>query len=631
MSPPPLKEGALTRDELLDIWRGAVDENYSAGLEEAGDGNGLEVIGQAAEQWARVSKAVDRSTQAMFILPWSGQTAEPASGERFSEVTLTFTRTKRLERPLVLAAGVIFVEEETEDYGDNGPETVRTGRRYALKTSLVFHPGDAGPYTVEAIAERPGWGYDNPLPTTLRVVTQVGADFSNNLGTVVTDAAATPASDGPYIVSRMIAENQPDMPIPDHVGQHMLFVAGSNAGKIARVSAFDRPDPVLDKGSTVFLDVLKSFSTGTFTGTFIDDEIVKFDNGADPVLGYGRVVGTRDAGGVRKMTVVMLNGVSSTRIVGLASAATMTGVTVRYQDAFVSEAPSGGVGGATWRVLAWDRDFGLTVTNDESPEGGAHAFLDELGDERDMKRVNGEGDDSYRQRVAHAPDTVAPNAIRRALNRTFSSTWEFREVGSTFLPGFFYDGNGEPPSGTPGRAVCDAYDTDVIRYTGVLTGTFDFQERAIVTDDDGNFSASGYVGRLDAGNTELLFIFDGSIKGQLFAGSTYRVRGLRSGATFLTTDGDYPDSAHDRRWRRIFDYAEFRAFFIVVLQRLGLGEFGFAWDEGAYGLEVFDGYPPDAARAYLRVQNQLNGVKAGAVGFLFEHVKTKPTVTILPP
>ena len=70
----------LSSADLFDLWLSITDPFYTQSLVEAGDGNGLEVFTQQQAQLERVSAAVERTMQAMFILPHSGQTEDPASG-----------------------------------------------------------------------------------------------------------------------------------------------------------------------------------------------------------------------------------------------------------------------------------------------------------------------------------------------------------------------------------------------------------------------------------------------------------------------------------------------------------------------------------------------------------------------
>src|SRR5690606_7130522 len=99
-------------------------------------------------------------------------------------------------------------------------------------------------------------------------------------------------------------------------------------------------------------------------------------------------------------------------------------------------------------------------THDESPSGGVAAVLDEIGDERNIPRLEGEQDEEYRLRIAEPSDVVSPNAIRRAGNRVLRSLGLevcLREVGSRLLPGMFFD---EGPTNAP--SAFDLEGVDVV-------------------------------------------------------------------------------------------------------------------------------------------------------------------------
>ena len=115
-----MKSGPLTVEDLQEIWRSTNDEGFTEPFLRKGEGEGLEAHSQLWEVFARVSQAIDTTTQAMFILPWSGQTDEPAQGEAHATVTLTFSRTKRLNEAITLTAGQIVVAQELPDWSPTG-------------------------------------------------------------------------------------------------------------------------------------------------------------------------------------------------------------------------------------------------------------------------------------------------------------------------------------------------------------------------------------------------------------------------------------------------------------------------------------------------------------------------------
>mgnify|MGYP000122273151 CR=1 FL=1 len=461
------KQGPITRDEMMSIWAASVDKSYRKPLQDAGDGKGLEVYGQSAEQLARVSTAIDRTTQAMYILPHSGQTDEPASGARKATVTLSIRRQLLAEQPLILGKGHFIVSEETTDAGENGPVLVQPGRRYLLRDDLVFLPGQMGPLDVIAEAEFEGTSFNNPLPDTIGRPVQAGTGFTRARATVIAPDFTNLNADG---LIRSI--NEADTFVPDHVGQYVRFISGLNLGKVVRIASFaEPPDPSIQAGSTVSFDVIHAVDATVFAGSFQIGEQLSINGGA----GFGTLLGKLE-GGVTKLVFRFrtgTNAVVGNVITGVSSAATLTVRVMLSNPSYVSEAPVGSVGGAEWEVLDWEEHFGIEITNAASPNGGRFAMLDELGAERGLSRSPSENDAAYRYRVATLADVVSPKAIMRSISKSFGNySWTFREVGLERLLGFFYDGTTEPPEAAPGREPCDAYDTDVYLYTGARTGTW---------------------------------------------------------------------------------------------------------------------------------------------------------------
>ena len=622
------KSGPLTRTDLLDVWKGALDRAYREPILDAGEGNGLEAHTQALAQFARVSEAIDSTTQAMFICPWSGQTDDPAEGGAKATVTLTFARSRLLDRPLVLGAGAFFVEEQTTDWGGDGGVEVVTGRRYVLKNTLVFNPGDSGPFTVEAEAEQFGVGYNNPLPGTLRRIQQPGSGFENDLATVIVQpgviTADALATSNTTIVT---TPNEPDTFVPEHVGQYVQFTAGANAGRIGRIVQFVGPDlaAIPPVGSRVIVQWVHSVE-GTVTGSFVEGERIKRGG---PINLFGSVLAPERAivGGLFRMSFIALAAAPALAagdvLTGTTSGAVFTVASVLTGQTYVAEAPVGVVGGATWRILDWSGSLGLVVSNEASPTGGRAAWLDELGFERSLQRSPGESDDIYRQRIKAIADVVTPNAIRRTLSRTLGSIpWCFREVGTVGLPGFFYDGDNSPPGGVPHGGLNDAYDYDTLLLTGgPAVGTFAFQEPAELEDVGGDNYATGYVGRIDGGTTLIFIRRDGGLPSPVPGG--VQVRGLVSGATFPVTAEVANPTSVSRRFRLYLDYSQFRGFFMICLPPLGLGEFGFAYGNhpvNAYDapspyLSFYDGFPRLNSLVYGRVYQAIDQVRAGGVLF----------------
>lgn len=616
---PDLKTGALTRDEIQAVWEGAVDGGYRDPLVQAGEGQGFEAWTQMFAQLERASQAIDVTTQAMFIAPWSGQSNPPAAGGAPATVTVTISRTLLTHRPLFLAAGTFVVLEQTTDFGPTAAQTVQTGRRYILQEDVFFAPGETGPFQIQAQADRFGYGYNNPRVDTLVAIEQIGSEFTNVLAEVdvSTNLVANIAGAASKVTIR--TQNEPDMFVPQHQGQYLTFYGGLNTGVTARMVAFASPNPPLF-GSSMTLELLDVVSLSPHSGTFLDGEFVKFTGGSTT---YGKCVGYHNVGGSFKLGFIVINGdpaniALTSTVLGLTSGATGTIAFIDYQTTFTAEAPVGGSGGASWRVMDWVQEWGVTVTNAAQPAGGLAAMLDELGDERAVGRSPGEADDDYRVRVREIGEVVTPNAIKRIVNRAIPGLqWCLREAGQASLPGWFYDGDNEPTSVVGHGSTNDAYDFDTVTLTGTAVGSFDFQEPAVLEDGLLRIVMTGWVGKVTGGVT-MTFIRRANPTPASFTG--LRVRGLHSGATFTTiTAGVDSPQFESKRFHVYLDYSEFRGFFIVAVPRLAYGEFGFCYDHGSSdvydvpGAGVYDGFPRLAGDTYLRIWNAVEIARAGGV------------------
>lgn len=605
------KAGALTYADIQAIWQGAVDENFREPLESVGNGGGIEAYSQAWEVFERVSRAVDVTTQAMYIFPHSSQTNPPAAGEAKAIVTLTFTRSNaRSNAPLRLAAGTIFIAHQVRDWGVNEGQDVLTGLRFILTQDVLFQPGETGTKTAQATAEKPGYSYNDPLPNTLVVIEQPGNQFENDLASVIVSGPTGLVA--PTVARASIqSANQADMFVPEHVGQYVQFVAGSNIGKIARIKQFYPPDPANNLGSKVDLEIAQTAQGTTFAGTFVAGETLRFTNGG-PTIAEGACFGEQVVSGLKRVTFDTLRGnfgvvTAGTVITGATSGATLTIVSVIFSQLFVAE-----TGTASWAIQDWELALGLSVTNASQPAGGLAGWLDELGADRNINRSPSESDDTYRVRVGTPADVVTPNAIRRALSRVLGTIpWCLREVGTTKLLGFFFDQ--------------DAYDYDNFSVPGALTGTFLANERVVLeqhTPAGGPLliKVQGYFGRMESANTVFRFI---RINGQpptTIAASTHRVRGLTSGATFLISgNASIPATVVANRFKLWLDYKDFRGYFLVGVPRLSIGEFGFPYDNGvrnAFDTPIFfDGFPVGVKPIYARVKQAVDQARLGGVGF----------------
>jgi hypothetical protein len=466
-------QGPLTAEDLQAIWEGAVDRSYREPLIAAGEGGGFEVYTQAFQQAARLSSAVDYSTQQLYIQPWSGQSGPPASGPSQATVQLSFSRSGFSEKPLVLSAGQ-FVDEVQLDHGPSGPVPVNTGRRYQLLENVVFPPGESGPFEAAAQAERPGFGYNNPLPGSISFVENVGTRLHNVLATLTRTAGSAPGAPvGPALTYQLVALDVTDMPVPANVGQYVLFTSGANEGAVALATGFISPDPGASLGSGLVLSPVLAFEGFTVAHAFRVGQPVQFFDSTPTLVATGVLLGAVPYSGGTKWTVLLQQG-DPTAAVQMAQpqasgpTATSTMDVIQQHPLLTPEAPSGIplAGGAGWQVLDWAQDWELTCTNAAQPEGGALGMLDLIGAERDLPRHFQEGDGPYRDRLWQIADVVTPNALRRALYQALGTIpWCYRETGDNTLPGFFYDRTGDVNG--------DFYDDSLILWEGTLTsGSF---------------------------------------------------------------------------------------------------------------------------------------------------------------
>lgn len=661
--------GPLSIQELLAVWQSAVDSGYGDAFVNADEGKGLETYTQGFAQLQRVSQAIDTTTQAMYILPWSGQTAPPAAGETAATVKLTFARTKLLEQPLRLGAGQVFYEEVTNDWGQSEPTPVHTGRRYTLQADLIFLPGESGPFEVDAIAEKIGYGYNNPLPGAINFVSQPGTAFYHDRATV---SSITPLV--------LVTVNEADTFVPDHVGQYVMFTAGSNDMAVARVVGFSPPNLALTPpiGSTVTLERLIAIESFTApSGTFHVGDAVAFYNGIINTA-TGTLVAFRAAAGAHVRYGVLLDDTSGTSIsvgetlVGPVGAAASVDH-VLMDPAWVTES-----GTASWRVLDWVADWGLTVTNKLSPAGGCTGMLDAIGFDRNVPRLQGEQDDVYRQRIHQVADVVTPNAIRRALNRTLGAIpWCFREVGTALLPGFYYDEDAydtdvlqwnatQPSTTTAGAVLADStafvvtsapallnpkfiqLDSEIMwvqqiignnllvqrgvmgttpafhAMSTVVNAVFEPNERVNYVDATGLIKATGYFGSYAAGKLTMI-----RLQGDPTFASGDQIIGLNSNATYTATSQVTLTTPTTLRFHFYLDYTSFRAYFMVGVPRVGYNETGFGWAplpagspaspysffDAAPFPDFYDGFATGSGAFYRRVWQAVEKVRAAGVSW----------------
>jgi hypothetical protein len=441
---------ALTEADLMAVLASSSDTAYLTPILEAGDGNGLEVYGQAIAQFVRLSEAIERTQQAMFVAPWSGQTGVEANAGRGAQVPLLFTRVGGSDRTLAFDASIKIGELETEATPDGGEE-VLISRFYQCENAMVFNPGESGDRYVRGVAERVGYGYNNPRPNTLRSIDNADASYGNTGARVIVSAATV------KIVS---ANNSPVFHV-GNVGQYVQCVAGTNIGKIARIVSYEAPDPAVSPyGSAVVVERLFVARCPVFAGTFAQNEAV-----FQPVTGATGTI-LRQSGVEPYFTISVA--VTSAAQIEVGAGRYLLGASgafavldpAAYSNVAALETPTwvAETGTCSWQILGWDV-LGLSVTNPVSPTGGRAAWLDCLGRERGVYRADSEDDASYRARTIGLSDTVSPMALKREVVRKFGTLGTVAgllEIGTLEFPGFFYDVD---PGLAPDYAY--AYDFDL--------------------------------------------------------------------------------------------------------------------------------------------------------------------------
>jgi hypothetical protein len=634
---PSYVQGPLAVSDFLAVWQSVVDPAFAQGFVQAGEGRGLEAYTQAMAQLARASQAVDTTTQAMFILPWSGQSSAPASGPQQATVSLSFSRTKRLQEPLILGAGLIWCDEVEPEYAVGQGTTVNTGRRFALQQDLVFQPGQSGPLSETAVADRPGYGHNNPQPGSIKLIEQPGTQYANTGATLTaTNPVLSPSAIQQVFLA---AANIAEVFLPQHVGQY-VSLGPSTTPAVFRIVGYVAPNG--SNGGKVNLEQTLTFSGSTFAGTFAAGEVLTVSLSGSPVA-YLTFRSSSPAPGSRIVVAATLRSAASYTlpvsvgytIVGQSSGATMTIASV------LGDPPASFSGPVSWTILDWVNDWGLSVTNAAQPSGGTSAMLDELGEERRIRRISGEADATYRQRVAVPADTVSPNAVKRMLNRTLTKgaglSWCFREVGTSLLPGFFWD--------------WDAYDYDAVGMpSGAQTGTFVDGERVVQRLASGQVAEGhalcafpppaqpfvpGAAGTTGLAGAPGLLVAVASINPQ--PGGAFvlgvPVVGLTSGATFTPAvlvanpgQNNGPVAPGPTAQRVLLDHERFRGYFQVGVQPSDAGEFGFFWGGAASGVGggfdfwdcspfdcFYDGWALAAANVYLNAYASVAGIAAAGV------------------
>lgn len=432
-SPAVVEAGGLSSDDLLDLWKSVTDPSYHLPILEKPNGGGDEVKAALAIHRS-VAQKIDASTQSLFIMPWSGQTSDPAHLQAYAT---GFLQVERLPTelfpawiPVIFQPDQFIADHVGIDWSDEGPVEVLTGRRYFFTSLTSLGPGQLGPLIYPARAEKPGASYNIPGPNTIVRVGQAGAGLNN----VALSTSAPSAG-----VNLLTLAPAPDLLSAAQIGQYVrLSAPPAVAGQVRRVVAYQPPLDSLTGGSAV-LDTLGVFAVGSVVGTFrLGEEVSQASSGAHGYL------------------VSLANGhFAIETFVGTFTAAAILGTAGGATASITSVVRASALPAATsvsWVVLDWELDVGVSVTNPESFTGGRLPVLEELGGERAIYQASGEPEETYRKRVHNAADVVSPNALLRSANRIladYGGQGCLREAGAPKLRGLFFDVD---PDGNPDHA-----------------------------------------------------------------------------------------------------------------------------------------------------------------------------------
>jgi hypothetical protein len=210
----------LTQAELMAIWKRSVDEGYSTPLETLDDGRGLDPIEGIAAVLARVSLAVEFSTQALYFHAHSTQTAPPATGGVKATGAIEVTRTNMTSGPIPLLAGdlVTAVRLNVDGVEMEGPE-------FEVTADTTILGGSPGPTSIPVQAIRDGFQGNLPAGTPARFVR-----FGTGTVAIVT-VTALGGGESEVVIDASVGA---DSFTPNMVHSFLAFTDGPNAGAAPR-------------------------------------------------------------------------------------------------------------------------------------------------------------------------------------------------------------------------------------------------------------------------------------------------------------------------------------------------------------------------------------------------------------
>src|SRR6187549_75628 len=128
----------FTKNDYVTLWRSILPTSYTDPIETEGSGRGMDVPSALAAMSARLARAANVTTQALYLRPHSDQTEEIARGARKASGVVYVARSAPNLGELVVPVGTWL---EAEQRGIAG-EVVPLGR-YAIKQALIVDEGDS--------------------------------------------------------------------------------------------------------------------------------------------------------------------------------------------------------------------------------------------------------------------------------------------------------------------------------------------------------------------------------------------------------------------------------------------------------------------------------------------------------
>lgn len=478
----------LTQEDFIQLWRDIFPTSYTVPIELEGDGQGFDKEQAQAAIFAAVVQAVTCQTQSYYLKRHSLQVDEPASGSVKATGTVTILRTGDVGFPAPLLAGTRVLAVQLGSYGQEIEMA-----EFELVQREEFPAGDTGrDVQVQAVIA----GYSGNIPAgKINQFSVRGQETVPNADVIGGNTSV--------VQSANLAAGGQDVLRPDMVGQYIrftnlvVFPPGPRLIVDATVATVGDQqettvtfEPGLETpGGAVLPDVVHTVATLLSTNTepfaIVGGEVldisvdgilavaVNFLGGdTTAALAVSRInaafaAALQSLPAVVEGSSVRLNGsvlgnTGSVEIIG-GTAAAILGFAV--QTVF-------GTNGATLEIEEFS-EVGFSVSQPALMSGGATAFLDAIGADRNTPRLANETDEEYRGRLCNLADIISPAAIIRiceAILSPFGISCVLKETRCinpnptdprfACLSGFIFDTVGDFHYQNKRPVLTNAYDLD---------------------------------------------------------------------------------------------------------------------------------------------------------------------------